>query len=167
MVDYKKINDEVYYFNKHITFISNKDINFIKRKALTNNSQKCRLCTHKNEKDSFQEMFIVHTKNCYIRPHYHLDKVESLQVLEGKADLYIFNSKGKVIGKHLLGSNISNRILYYRINKKIIHMLIIKSKFFIFKETTNVMFNKRKMVFPKWSPEKIESNFYKKLNRTF
>ena len=90
-----------------------------------------------------------------------------MQVLEGKADLYIFNSKGKVIGKHLLGNTKSKRIHYYRINKKIIHTLIIKSKFFIFKETTNMMFNKRKMIFPKWSPEKLDSNFYKKLNRTF
>ena len=165
MDNYNKINEEVYYFNKPITYISNKDIKFIKNKAKKNYSQKCRLCTHKNEKDNFQEMFIVHTKNCYIRPHYHIDKVESLQVIEGKADLYIFNTSGHVISKKLLGDPLSKRTYYYRINKKIIHMLIIKSDFFVFKETASKPFNRKMMIFPKWSPEYFNFKFFNKVIR--
>ena len=92
MQRYKKINDEVYYLKDLNNSISSKDIEFIKQQAFINLSQKCRICTHEDPNDILQEMFIVHTDKCFVRPHYHCDKEESIQVLEGMADLYFFDS---------------------------------------------------------------------------
>ncbi len=159
MDKFKKINDEVYYFNNTYKFITNEDINFIKQRAKENSSQKCRLCTHDNENELFQEMFIVHTNSYFVRPHFHKDKSESLHVIEGEADLYIFNKNGDIIDKKKLGNESSKNIYYYRINKEIIHTLVINSDYFVFKETTTGPFKKNLMIFPEWSPEKKNKEF--------
>ena len=41
-------------------------------------------------------MFIALSDETYIRPHKHLNKSESLHVLEGSADVVFFDEKGKI-----------------------------------------------------------------------
>lgn len=159
MGNYRKINDEVYYLDKSNKFVTQDDINFLKEKAKKNKSQKCRLCTHNSEEDFFQEMFIVHTKSCFVRPHYHKDKSESLHVIEGNADLFIFNSLGDILSRDKLGPIETNGVYYYRINENIIHTMKINSEFFIFKESTTGPFKRNMMIFPDWSPIEYTNDF--------
>ncbi len=143
----KKINNEIFYSNQKLPIIKKKQIDFLIKKALKNKSQKSRLCTHKNEKDKLHEMFVVHTKDYSVRPHYHLNKSESLYVLHGSANLLIFNNSGKIIKKIQLGTLNSGKTFYYRIHQKVIHSLEIKSRYLVFHEVTTGPFKKKYTVY--------------------
>ena len=123
-----KQSEEVYYLEKNKNNITEQDIIFLKNQAKLNKSQKCRICIHKNENELMQEMFIIHTNKCYVRPHFHSDKSESIQVLEGEADLFIFDNLGNITDKIDLGCISSKKTFFYKIDKNIIHTIIIKRK---------------------------------------
>ena len=58
MKKFKKINNEVFYTNKTIAQIENSDIAFLKANLKKTERKRIRLCTHLNDKDKTQEMFI-------------------------------------------------------------------------------------------------------------
>ena len=120
-------------------------------------------------------MFIVHTSDCYVRPHKHIGKDESISVIEGCADVVFFNDDGS-IHKAVSISDDSNTGSYYcRIPDSIYHMLIIRSEYLIFHEATEGPFNKKDTIFPEWSPveesdrlvdfmDSIENNIHNNFN---
>ena len=112
MTQFKKINNEVFYTNKTIAQIENSDIAFLKANLKKTERKRIRLCTHLNEKDKTQEMFIALSKETYIRPHKHLNKPESLHVLEGSADVVFFDDEGN-IKKIIQLSNSSSKTCFY------------------------------------------------------
>ncbi len=164
MFNWIKKSEEVYYSLRKIPKISKKEINFLIEKSKMNKRKRCRLCTHKNEKDISHEMFIVHLKDCYIRPHKHQDKVESLSVIDGEADAIFFDDNGNITEKIQLGVFSSGKNFYYRIEKNIFHMLIIKSEYFIFHENTLGPFKNNTIIYPNWSPEQYDQSFIDKIN---
>ena len=95
MIDFKKENSEVFYNTNDLPKLTKIDIKFLLEEARKNPSNKCRFCMHKNVNDQSHEMFIVHLKNCYVRPHKHLSKVESMSVIEGEADAFFLMIKEK------------------------------------------------------------------------
>ena len=87
-------------------------------------------------------MFIALSNETYIRPHKHLNKSESLHVLEGHADVVFFNDIGKIIKIISLSKDSSKSCFYYRISEPTYHTFIVKSDIFIFHETTHGPFKK-------------------------
>lgn len=159
MIKIKKESKEVLYPEEDIPVLYNKDLNYLKKLALLNSKQKVRLCTHKSIKSKLHEMFIVHTKKCYVRPHKHINKSESVLILEGEVDIILFEDNGKLKEIIELGDKKSKKKFYYRLDKPIYHMLIIKTKFLVFHEITIGPFRKRETVFPEWSPKKYNKKF--------
>ena len=41
-------------------------------------------------------MIIIHSKKSYVPPHRHLKNAESLTILQGSANLIIFDGKGNI-----------------------------------------------------------------------
>jgi len=151
MIHLKKKNEEVFYYkSKDYSFINNKYINFLKSRVSKTKKKRVRICLHKNIKDKLHEMIIVLSNQTYIRPHKHQNKAESLHVIKGSADVIFFNNNGKVVKKERLSKK--NNFLY-RLSSAKFHTFKIKSKFFIFHETTEGPFKKNKTVFAKWSPK--------------
>ena len=100
MKNFKKINSNIFYTkSSEISFIDKNYIKFLKKKVHETKNKRARICLHKNEKDRLHEMIIILSKETYIRPHKHLNKAESLHVIEGTADVIFFNNKGKVTKK--------------------------------------------------------------------
>lgn len=153
MTKFIKKNNEVYYPSNEFVCITKNDFVELKKLSTQNPRQRVRFCAHQNPEDDIHEMFIVHTKNCYVRPHFHLKKAESLYVIEGQADLIIFNDNGEIIKIIKLSRNINNGFVYYRIEECTIHMLIIKSDYFIFHEVTKGPFKIEHTRFPAWAPK--------------
>ena len=151
MIKFLKESDEVLYPNEDFVCISNEDLLELKKLSDQNIRQRIRFCTHKDPKADIHEMLIVHTRECYVRPHFHIDKPESLHVIEGQADLIIFNQSGKITKVLNLSNNLNNGFVYYRIEANTIHMLIIKSDYFIFHEVTKGPFKKENTKFPSWA----------------
>ena len=145
----KKINNEVYYCSGNIVFFDQKLKKFLISKSKENKSGKCRICLHKNIKSTLHEMIIIHSKKSYIPPHRHSINSESLTILQGSANLLLFNRRGKLIKKVVL-SDRKNGINFYKMNNSTFHSLIIKSKYLIFHEVTKGPFIKKNMINASW-----------------
>jgi|TARA_B100001964_G_C14244424_1_gene606670 cupin fold WbuC family metalloprotein len=164
MMQFKKISNEVFYTNKTITQIEDRDIAFLKANVKNTEKKRIRLCMHLNEKDSTHEMFIVLSNKTYIRPHKHLSKSESLHVLEGSADVIFFDNTGKITKIISLSDASSKSCFYYRINEPTYHTFIVKSDIFIFHETTQGPFRKSDTIYAPWSPKE---NDFDKITKFF
>jgi len=147
-----EFNPEVFFSREDITKVSNQDLEFLKKKASNNERRRVRLCTHKNLQDKVHEMLIIHGKDAYVRPHKHIDKSESLHVIEGKAYAIIFEESGKLSEIIPMGDCNSGLTFYYRIREPVYHSLIITSDFFVFHEAVEGPFDRSKTIFAPWSP---------------
>jgi len=157
MMKYKKINDEVFYFRARAVTLSPEDIAFLKDAAARNARKRARLCAHSSPDDKVHEMFIVHCRDAYIRPHKHLDRVESFQVLEGEADIILYNDNGNVSRVIALGDKDSGKEFYLRLSEPVFHTLLIRSEILLFKEVTPGPFHREGTVFAPWSPEENDT----------
>ena len=157
MNQFKKINNEVFFTEKTITKIKDEDIKFLKTNVKNTEKKRIRLCTHLSEEDKLQEMFILLSKETYIRPHKHLKKSESLHVQEGLADVVFFDDKSNITKIISLSDSSSKGCFYYRVDEPTYHTFIIKSDYFIFHETTQGPFKRADTIYAPWSPK--ETNF--------
>lgn len=148
----RKINEEVLYADDDILCIGRTDIEGLKSLSDNNIRKRIRLCAHPDEKNILHEMFIVLGKENYIRPHRHPHKSESFHVIEGSADIILFDEVGTPIKRIKLGDYSSGRRFYFRIDLPIFHTLVVISACFIFHETTNGPFNRADTEFAPWSP---------------
>ena len=158
MTDLIQINEEVEKNQKDFFTLDKSWIERIKNNALRNNSGKYRTCIHKSEKDPLHEMLIVHTSGAYVRPHKHRINSESLQFIEGEGTAIIFNTDGSIFQAFNVGGPDSDRTFYYKMGRNMFHMLLIESKFLVFKETTNGPFIRNDTIFPKWAPDGRNQN---------
>lgn len=149
----KQFNREVFFSGEQTVKVARKDMDFLVEKSLLNKRKRIRLCTHEGIEDSIHEMFIVHARDTYVRPHKHLNKRESLHLIEGFADAVFFDDKGNLTNVLRLGNYESGLIFYYRISNPSYHSLIIRSDIIIFHEVTNGPFNRADTVFADWAPD--------------
>lgn len=148
----KKINDEVFYTGDEITKVTSREIGFLKDKAYSNSRKRVRLCCHRDAKDSIHEMLVVLTKGIYIRPHKHLNKVESFHIIEGNLRVIILGDSGAISEVISMGDYCSPHIFYYRLSKDLFHTVIPISKFVVFHETTQGPFRAEDAIFAPWAP---------------
>lgn len=154
----RKQNNEVFYAEDLVIQVKSSDIQWLKKQAGGNLRERARLCTHRNTKDLLHEMFIVHTRDTYIRPHKHLGKPESFHVIEGTVDVVVFEEDGGVREVIKMGEYLSGRPFYYRISDPLYHTLIIRSDVLVFHETTSGPFNRADTIFAPWAPEENDLN---------
>ena len=120
--------------------------------ARENERRRMRLCAHRSSDDALHEMLIVHTPETYVRPHKHLAKSESFHVIEGEADVVLFDEEGRIVELISMGPYPSGACFYYRLADPYYHGLVIHSELFLFHETTNGPFDRRDTLFAPWSP---------------
>jgi cupin fold WbuC family metalloprotein len=152
----KQQNNEVLYSDEPIVKVRRSDIEFLKQKSSSNERQRIRLCAHKDVDDKLHEMFIVHGKDAYVRPHKHLHKSESFHVIEGEVDVVLFDDSGCITEVIKMGAYSTGRNFYFRIAEPYYHTLLIRSQNLVFHETTNGPFGYSDTVFADWSPEQSD-----------
>ena len=152
MIKMRQENAEVLYPEEDIVVISASDLKELKRLALINPRRRVRLCAHRSPNDRLHEMFIVHTRDCYVRPHKHLVKAESMAILEGEVDVVLFNENGSIRQVIPMGTPDSGKVFYQRLSDSIYHTLIIRTEFLVFHESTEGPFLRENTVFPEWAP---------------
>ena len=141
------------YFPKKIDdylFFSKKNMKFIKKKRNLINF-KSRICSHLSNKDKIHEMLIFHKKGAYVRPHKHLNKLESFHLISGKVRIIFFNNNGIPIKVVKMGEYSSGKIFYYKLLKSCFHTVLI-DRDVLFHEVTSGPYNKKQTIFAKWSP---------------
>src|SRR5438552_15050670 len=93
----KAVNEEVLYADEPIVKVDESDIELLKKKAGGNHRKRIRLCAHHDIQDKLHEMIIVLGNDTYIRPHRHIDKVESFHIIQGLVDVVIFDQEGSIL----------------------------------------------------------------------
>jgi cupin fold WbuC family metalloprotein len=162
-MQFKKLNDEVYIACGRYKLLKKDSFNVLEKKATHNKRNRIRICIHDNIQEIIHEMFIVHFKNTYIRPHKHIGKSESFYIIEGTADIVFFSEKGLISEIIHMGDYSSGEVFYYKIEKPIYHSMVITSDSLIFHEVTRGPFQRADTVFAQWSPEdgdKLKINKY-------
>ena len=152
-MNYKKINDEVYYTQDIITKVDRKDIDFLKSLASQNKRKRVRLCTHKDTNDLVHEMLIVHALNCYVPPHKHLNKSESFHIIEGALKIILFDDDGEITEIIRIGDHASGGVLYYRLSESFFHTVLPSTEWVVFHEVTKGPFDRDETVFAPWAPK--------------
>lgn len=115
--------------------------------------KRARLCAHRATSDPLHEMLIALDHDSYVRPHRHVGKTESLHVIEGLADLVIFDEEGAIVEVVPVGGYGTDRVFYYRLNAPLFHTLRVRSDALTVHETTNGPFDPADTEFAAWSPE--------------
>tara|TARA_B100001964_G_C14000453_1_gene494749 strand:- start:456 stop:809 length:354 start_codon:yes stop_codon:yes gene_type:complete len=95
-------------------------------------------------------MIILQHKGTYVRPHMHLAKTETYQLIEGEHLVVVFDEKGNVIDS--CNMSLEDNFLY-RFEKNQFHTSIPKSDFVIFHESKIGPFIREgDSIFADWAP---------------
>ena len=161
---------QVIHSKKDQFSLSPKDISLFIEYFKKNKLENFRFCCHKNINDKLHQMFIIHNREYYIRPHKHLNKVETILILNGKIQFVRFNNKGNINEViNLSSKNSISSHFFVSVPKNSFHMLLIKSPVAVFLETTLGPFRKKDTIFPVWSPDRLDktgiNSFIKKIKK--
>jgi cupin fold WbuC family metalloprotein len=126
---------------------------FLQTKRRSENLDRLRICVHKTAEDRLHEMLMTFVGTTYIRPSKHIDKEESLYVIDGLATYMFFDDHGAITSVVKLGPLGSGRHCYCRIPANTWHSLIVESPDILVKETTSGPFRRSDTVFAEWSPD--------------
>lgn len=143
---------EVLYAPKGIVVVDDAIIADLVTDAAKNPRRRIRLCAHSGVTDPLHEMFIVHERGCYVRPHKHFGKSESFHVVSGDVDVVVFDDSGNILNVIAMGPYGSQRPFFYRIAEPLFHTLLIRSDVLVFHETTSGPFKREQTLFAPWSP---------------
>jgi cupin fold WbuC family metalloprotein len=153
-----KINDEVFIARDPIVHFGDEEVEFVKHQARTSPRRRARICAHRSNDDALHEMLIAISSASYIRPHRHVGKSESFHVVDGVADVAIFDESGELTNVIALGPPGSGRAFFYRLSQSAFHTLLIRSDVFVIHEVTNGPFAPERTIVAPFAPpeERIE-----------
>lgn len=146
-------NPEVYYSDDAIVTADDATIAELKRIAAGNPRLRSRLCTHPDPSSSLHEMLIVHHREAYVRPHKHFGKPESFYLIEGTAQVVIFEDDGRIRDVLEMAPYGRGALCYYRMPEQVFHSILITSEWLVFHETTAGPFDPSRTAFPDWAPD--------------
>lgn len=148
----RKVSDEVVYATGAESVLRTADLEDLKRQALKTRRMRMRICTHGAETDPVHEMFIVHPKGAYVRPHRHQGKSESFYVIEGAVDFVTYDDAGHIESVFRMGDVASGRPFYHRMDRPSFHTMLIRSEWLVFFEVTRGPFDRKDNIPAPWSP---------------
>ncbi|WP_063995919.1 WbuC family cupin fold metalloprotein [Bradyrhizobium sp.] len=146
-------NPEVYYSDDAIVTANDATIAELKRIAAGNPRLRSRLCTHPDPSSGLHEMLIVHHREAYVRPHKHFGKPESFHLMEGTAQVVIFEDDGRIRDVLEMAPYGRGALCYYRMPEQLFHSILITSEWLVFHETTAGPFDPSRTAFPDWAPD--------------
>ncbi len=153
MIKIKEVTPEVYFPAEPIVHVGNDEINFLHKTWPQTPRRRVRLCSHQDTQKELHEMFVVYTKETYVRPNVH-PKDESLHFIQGSADFIYMDAKGKVVDVVELGDYSTGRRFYCRIPPGLYHTFFIHTPTVTIHETIPGPFRKGiDTVFADWAPE--------------
>ena len=157
-MQYKIVNEEVYYTNGGIVEINRDDMNLLKQKAEINQRKRIRFCAHRGIDHPLHEMFIIHHKGVYVRPHQHFNKTESFHVIHGDVDIILFKNDGSIMQVLQMGSYRSGKTFFCRLPEKCFHTMMVNSDNLMIQEITGGPFVREQTAFASWAPEESDNS---------
>jgi cupin fold WbuC family metalloprotein len=142
----------VWYARGPLTAFGEAEITFLKAQAALSPRRRSRICAHASPEALVHEMLIAHHRTCYVRPHRHPEKAESLTVVEGRARA-IFYDDGGTVSSVLRLAEPPSETFAYRVGPGRYHSLLIESEWLIFLEVAQGPFSTASSAFPAWAPD--------------
>jgi len=152
-IETRRFNEEVLFTAQDLTIVSAQEIAWLKEQAAKTRRGRIRLCAHRETDAPVHEMLIVHPGGAYVRPHKHLNKEESLHLIEGFVTLVVFNDDRSVRQVVPMGAYASGRSFYYRLAANRYHTLLIESDVVVFHEAIRGPFSPADMLIAPWAPD--------------
>lgn len=153
LLSLRQLNTLVYSAVERVVPLGETENEFLKEQLQEKKLDRIRICCHPGVEDRLHEMLMVFSRDTYIRPSIHIDKEESLLILEGFGTYVFFDDQGNVIDRVPLGPMGSGRSFYCRIPANTYHCLTIESPILVAKETTSGPFSRADTEFPAWAPD--------------
>jgi cupin fold WbuC family metalloprotein len=153
----KTLNAQVLAAVEPVVPLGCEENEFLKERLRRDQLDRIRICCHRTIEDRLHEMLMAFSGESYIRPSLHVDKEESLLLLEGFATYFFFDDAGRVTDRVPLGPLGSDRSFYCRIPANTYHSLVIESDCIVCKETTSGPFSKDATRFASWSPDRTDA----------
>ena len=107
---------------------------------------------HKDPADLLHQMIIALGRDTWIPPHRHLAKSESFHVLEGLAEVVLFDDDGGIRDVVKLGDYGSSRNFMYRLDDPLYHTVLVRSDHLIIHEITNGPFDPEELTSAPFAP---------------
>lgn len=153
LINLAKVNDLVLQATDKVVPFSEIENKYLQDKRRGEGLDRLRICAHPNGEDRLHEMLMTFAGTTYVRPSLHVDKEESLYILDGLGTYVFFDDKGNITDAVKLGPVGSGRSFYCRIPANTYHSLVVESPDILVKETTSGPFKRSDTVFADWCPD--------------
>lgn len=151
--DLVEVAPGIFYTNTAFVLADDETVAFLKKHASENAVGRARICAHPDPEADQHDMLIVSSKKTYVAPHRHLSKTESFCILEGEADVLLFDEEGNLSDRFSMAPAGNDLPFFYRMPAKQFHSLDIKTDFLVFIESTKGPFVKSDMQNGNWAPD--------------
>jgi cupin fold WbuC family metalloprotein len=150
------VSPEVLYSDGGFRAVDGATVALLKEMATASPRHRSRICFHADADALQQEMLIVMHTSSYVRPHRHLDKSETLTVIDGSSDAVLFDSDGNVTDIIAMSDNGRGGCFFYRMPAGVYHTLVFGSEWLVFLETTMGPFDRARTELAPWAPAEAD-----------
>jgi cupin fold WbuC family metalloprotein len=154
----REVAPGVFYGSGQPMLADRVSIDFLKQQAGLSGMRRARICGHPDPEARQHDMLIACQRDTYVAPHLHQSKSESFLVLEGEADMLIFEDDGRLTARIPMGSIEAGRPFFYRVPAGQYHSLDIRSDALVFAECSLGPFRCDDMERVLWAPPPQERN---------
>jgi len=154
----QQINAETSYINDPVApRLSGDGVALLESKYHSSARKRHRLCFHQNPDVALHDIVICYDKRSYIPPNKHVGKVESLLVLSGELDFFLFNDAGNVYDYRRLSTVQSGHPFYIRVPPNSWHGLrAVGDKPCIIKETISGPYDRSTLQWASFAPPEAD-----------
>lgn len=153
---FDEVSQGVYYARNAFNFAGRSAVELVKQFASNAPRRRCRICFHPDQQARAQEMLIAMHRSSYVCPHRHLEKSETMTVLEGAATALLFDENGTVIERLPMGDYRSGRAFFYRMPENMFHTLMFETEWLVYLETTIGPFDPLASEIAPWAPPETD-----------
>jgi cupin fold WbuC family metalloprotein len=158
-MELKKLSAEAYQSNETIPFFSfDQHLPFLIEARKDSTRGRTRILMHPNSASKLHEMYVLYGKQTFIRANMHIDKDESVYVLEGIVDVVLFENAGNISEVVRLEANSASVGSFIILPANQYHTVIIRSEIALLFESTPGPFNPAVTVYADWSPLEDDLN---------
>jgi cupin fold WbuC family metalloprotein len=130
--------------------VTSRNLNSLIGKYQLSQRKRHRYCFHQSPEVDLHDIIICYDSSSYIPPNKHIGKVESLLVIDGEIDFFLFNDIGQVYDYRKLSTYESSCPFYLRVPPNTWHGLrAVGSKPCIIKETISGPYDSTSL---QWAP---------------
>ena len=139
--------------------MGNQHIRCLKNKYVLSSRRRHRFCFHQNANVDLHDIIICYDRASYIPPNKHIGKVESLLLLAGELEFYLFSDTGMVYDFRRLSTSQSGQPFYIRVPHNTWHGLrAVGDEPCIIKETISGPYDNSSLQWAEFAPSESEGS---------